>query len=186
MAIPEKWTQETPCFAITTGVRLRLGHRSHRVFILCDLWPIVGTANGLHEIISVHLGRVKLSLRMYCRYSSARFAYSRVRLIVCSQLCCHTYTEREGIILAILFVTVHQTVPMAYQRTIASPTSVDIMMQGCHPAKFPCRNGEQCECRCTALTVLKAGQVNLVNLTSCAFEHGYLTHLYHMWRIIEN
>ena len=63
---------------------------------------------------------------------------------------------------------------MAYQRAISNPTSVDIMIQGCHRAKFPCRNGEQCECRCTAFTVLEADQVNLVNLMSCAFKHGYL------------
>ena len=46
-----------------------LRHRSHRMFILCILWPTVGTANGLHGIISTYLGRVKLSLRMYCRYA---------------------------------------------------------------------------------------------------------------------
>ena len=76
---------------------------------------------------------------------------------------------------------------MAYKRTIAQPTSVDIMIQGCHRAKFLCRSsGEQCECRCTALTMLEAGQVNFINLASSAFEHGYLAHLYHMWRIIGN
>ena len=42
---------------------------TQNVYIMFILWPTVGTANRLHGIISVYLGRVKLSLRMYCRYA---------------------------------------------------------------------------------------------------------------------